>query len=250
MSTTVNSPLDHPTASIGFSQRGSVSRSLYNVQQKILEADKRVEQEHLYSRIQRSKITRQDDVISAYVTKMLAHHGICLLSFPAAIRQFTIVTAKQSFIGIGLRNNKGGIEFYNDSLWRIVTVGASGISLIYQGNKDNKTTECLVFLDILDYLSYLSIMQTFKDVQIGNNSDVIIINSFSNTYKAIEACRDYKGINVFLPAGVSSDVINYTLLHFFGDKVTDCSWFYKNHACNSFLAYCEKKYGQSDSGEQ
>lgn len=250
MSTIVNSPLDHSTASIGFSRRGSVSRSLYNVQQKILEADKRVEKEHLCSRIQRSKITRQDDIISPFVIEMLQHHGISLLSFPDSIRQYTVVTARQTFIGIGLRNQQGGIEFYNDSLGRIVTVGASGISVIYQMKKDIKNDECLVFLDILDYLSYLSIMQTFKDVQIGNNSDVIIINSFSNTYKAIEACRDYKGINVFLPAGVSSDVINYTLLHFFGDKVTDCSWFYKNHACNSFLAYCEKKYGQSDSGEQ
>ncbi|KAA6336985.1 DNA primase [termite gut metagenome] len=98
----------------------------------------------------------------------------------------------KSYFAIGFENNLGGYELRNKYFQG--TISPKGITTIKQGNDS-----CCIFEGFMDYLSYLTLKQKHNPEypNIGKQ-DYIILNSVSNTLKAIDIISGYKAKYCYL----------------------------------------------------
>ena len=93
------------------------------------------------------------------------------------------------YYAIGFRNRSGGYELRNR--WFKGCIAPKDISYIkFGGEKTNAT--CLVFEGFIDYLSFLTLKKHGRLQCLGTmESDFIILNSVTNTAKALPLLREY-----------------------------------------------------------
>lgn len=154
-----------------------------------------------------SSIREQNKVYNANVHKeytldvkgreFLRSEGICVAQLPRALKAVEITALNVMYSGIGIRNLKGGMEFYSTSLSNTpVTVRRSGITYIPRV-EGHRSDNCCLFSDFIDYLSFLSLRDRHQVVL--PDCDCLIMSSISNFMQMLHDCKKYDKVYCFFP---------------------------------------------------
>ena len=93
------------------------------------------------------------------------------------------------YYAIGFRNRSGGYELRN--CWFKGCIAPKDISYIRFGG-DNENKICLVFEGFMDYLSFLTLRKHGRLPCLdAMENDCIVLNSVTNTAKALPLLREY-----------------------------------------------------------
>ena len=108
---------------------------------------------------------------------------------------YTLASGK-TYYGIAFFNMCGGMEVRNKYAKRCI--GGKDISLILQTN-GQQTMECCVFEGFFDFLAYVTAqLKHDEQLTLPYAMDSIILNSVSNTKKALEVLNGYDIIHCYL----------------------------------------------------
>lgn len=136
--------------------------------------------------------------INSTIVEELASEGIIFKAAPLELMTIRVIYMNMPIMGIGIRNNYGGYEFYARHYFKKpVTLLKSGSSTIHF-RINRKTCSCCIFSDLLDYLSYCSITDFHKG-DLPRWCDCIIIGNPSNFVNAMLDAESYDVINCILP---------------------------------------------------
>ena len=129
--------------------------------------------------------------------ELLNAEGILVSQLPRVLKTVEITALNAIYYGIGIRNLKGGMEFYSDALSETpVTVRRSGITYIPRV-EGHRSDNCCLFSDFLDYLSFLSLRDRHQ-VSLPD-CDCLIMSSISNFMQMLHDCKKYDRIYCFFP---------------------------------------------------
>jgi hypothetical protein len=133
----------------------------------------------------------------------------------------------REYYGIGFKNNSGGYEIRNPL--SKVCIGKKDISII-----GNNSPVIGIFEGFIDFLSYICLFGE-------QTSDYLVLNSISQTQKAIFYCeQENKKVNLYLDNDQSGDTATSKFMRH-GDKYEDMrSLYYGNKDLNDFLLAKEK----------
>lgn len=129
--------------------------------------------------------------------ELLNEEGILMSQLPRALKTVEIIALNVMYYGIGIRNLKGGMEFYSTSLSKTpVTVRRSGITYIPRV-EGHRSDNCCLFSDFMDYLSFLSLRDRHQVIL--PDCDCLIMSSISNFMQMLHDCKKYDRVYCFFP---------------------------------------------------
>ncbi|KAA6311438.1 DNA primase, partial [termite gut metagenome] len=143
----------------------------------------------------------------------------------------------KSYFVIGFENNLGGYELRNKYFQGAIS--PKGITTIKQGNDS-----CCIFEGFMDYLSYLTLKQKHNPEYPNiEKQDYIILNSVSNTLKAIDTISGYREKYCYLDNDKAGASAYEEIRNKCGLNVSDRSVHYRGYKdLNDYL--CGKKQVQ------
>lgn len=156
---------------------------------------------------------------------LLNEEGILAPSLPSALKTVQITALNVVYYGIGIRNGKGGMEFYSSSLSNApVTVRRPGITYIPRV-EGHRSDNCCLFSDFMDYLSFLTLRD--KHRMALPDCDCLIMSAISNFMQMLHDCKKYDRVYCFFPNTVYGKTLFLTVNGAAKRSVKDCSELYK-----------------------
>ena len=117
----------------------------------------------------------------------LSELGIVIRHFPPCLKLVEVTSLNVIYRGIGIRNIRGGTEFYcPELLLHPFTVRKPGLTVAPR-IEGRRSSTCCLFTDLLDYLSYL----TFLDMH-GTpipEGDCIFMSSIRHFIEMVPYCK-------------------------------------------------------------
>lgn len=195
----------------------------YNKMTKVTK--KSLHLDHVADCICFSPLTREDK-------EYLTGKGIDISHLPFSIYSIELSRLGQVLHGIGIRNESGGVEFYDyKRMKRPATVHKNGISIIKSGYK--KSQECCAFANFLDYMSYMTRVRHKE-----KKMDCIILNHSFNCLYFIMECEFYRKIHLFLPNTPAGKILSQTIID---RNPTARNWSSLYWPCLSFFSSLKTK---------
>jgi len=178
---------------------------------------------------------------------LLSAEGISTSRLPSCLKHVEITALNAIYKGIGIRNVRGGMEFYSNELHgRPFTVRKTGITYIPRVEGYRSRTSCL-FGDFLDYLSYLTLLDR-HDTPLPEG-DCIIMGSTRNFMDMLHESMLYTKAVCFFPFTQAGQTMFQTIKGERKEVTVDCSYIYRDMVSLRFhvkLSY--KKWGTVNNG--
>lgn len=140
----------------------------------------------------------------------LASKGLSITAIPVQVYSIELNYFNRLCHGIGMRNDRGGIEFINfESMNHPITIHSKGITVVRSGRL--KSHGCCIFANFLDFLAYCT-MSAQKSTELPRNQDCIICNHPRNCMYFIMESEFYGEINLFLPKSNAGKILAKTIM--------------------------------------
>lgn len=140
---------------------------------------------------------------------LLNEEGIFVQQFPSVLKTFEVTALKEIYCGIGIRNKKGGVEFYSSSLsCTPITVKRAGVTYIPRED-GRRSDNCCLFSDFMDYLAFLSLRD--RHPLSLPDCDCLIMSAISNFMQMLHDCKKYDRVYCFFPNTVYGKTLFLTV---------------------------------------
>lgn len=136
---------------------------------------------------------------SASVLQQMNEDGIDVNELPIRISEYSFMCGRMFFCGLGMKNDKGGIEFYSRSYSeRSVTLKDPSHTTIFHVSKNKRTKECILIFSFDDYLAY-EILVRKNILPLPKYCDIIVVGQARNFIDAMLDSEMYQMTHLIFP---------------------------------------------------
>jgi len=155
---------------------------------------------------------------------LLTEEGITSSHLPLSLKFVEVTALNVLYKGVGIRNVRGGMEFYCRSLYaRPFTVRKSAITFLPRV-AGSRSSCCCLFADFMDYLSYLTLID--RRVALFPEGDTVIMGNVQNFHDMLLESKPYYKVACFFPSSQAGQVMFHTVKEERKGYTTDYSFAY------------------------